>query len=278
MKIKLALLALATLSPPPGHAARPIRRARPAGRAVRARRQRRHRRAPDRRRMGQGAGQAVFIENKAGAGGNIGVDAVAKAAPDGYTIGLQTVSLAINPSLFAKMPYDTLKDLAPIGMVASSQHVLVVNTSLPGQGHEGTAGALAKSKPGKLQLRLGRRRQHLPHVGRTVQGRRRRRHRAHPVQRRRPGAGRHHGRPGRHELSRCCRRRAARARRQAARDRRDRPEAFAAAAERADHAESGVPGYSFETWFIVFAPAGTPQADDRQAQCRAEQGARRRRS
>lgn len=94
-------------------------------------------------------GKPVFIENKGGAGGNLGVDAVAKSAADGYTIGLQTVSLAINPSLTAKMPYDTLKDLAPIGMVASSQHVLVVNNNLPVKDVKELL-ALAKSKPGKL--------------------------------------------------------------------------------------------------------------------------------
>lgn len=94
-------------------------------------------------------GQSVFIENKAGASGNIGVDAVAKAAPDGYTVGLQTVSLAINPALYATMPYDTLKDLAPIGMVASSQHVLVVNNDLPARNVKELL-ALAKAQPGKL--------------------------------------------------------------------------------------------------------------------------------
>ena len=76
-------------------------------------------------------GSEMFIENRAGAGGNLGVDSVAKSAPDGYTIGLQTVSLAINPALFPKMPFNTLKDLAPIGMVASSQHVLVVGQPFP---------------------------------------------------------------------------------------------------------------------------------------------------
>jgi tripartite-type tricarboxylate transporter receptor subunit TctC len=91
----------------------------------------------------------VFIENKAGAGGNIGVDAVAKSPGDGYTIGLQTVSLAINPALTPRMPYDTLKDLAPIGTVASSQHVLVVNNGLPAKDVKELL-ALAKSKPGKL--------------------------------------------------------------------------------------------------------------------------------
>lgn len=76
-------------------------------------------------------GQPLIIENRSGAGGNIGIDIVAKSKADGYTIGLQTVSLAINPALYAKMPYDTLKDLSTIGTVATSQHALVVNNDLP---------------------------------------------------------------------------------------------------------------------------------------------------
>ncbi|OZI29994.1 LacI family transcriptional regulator [Bordetella genomosp. 10] len=94
-------------------------------------------------------GRAIVIENRGGAGGNVGVDAVAKSAPDGYTIGLQTVSLAINPALFPHMPYDTLKDLAPIGMVASSQHVLVVNNEVPVKSVKELI-ELAKKEPGKL--------------------------------------------------------------------------------------------------------------------------------
>jgi tripartite-type tricarboxylate transporter receptor subunit TctC len=98
---------------------------------------------------GKALGGSVFIENKAGAGGNLGVDAVAKSAPDGYTIGLQTVSLAINPALTPKMPYDTLKDLAPIGMVASSQHVLVVGNHLKVANLKELLAQL-KSRPGKF--------------------------------------------------------------------------------------------------------------------------------
>ncbi len=93
-------------------------------------------------------GGVMVVENRSGAGGNLGVDVVAKAIPDGYTIGLQTVSLAINPALTPKMPYDTLKDLAPIGMVASSQHVLVVTGALPATDIKSLI-ALLKSQPGK---------------------------------------------------------------------------------------------------------------------------------
>lgn len=94
-------------------------------------------------------GRPIVIENRGGAGGNVGVDAVAKAAADGYTIGVQSVSLAINPALFSSMPYDTLKDLAPIGMVASSQHVLVVNDQVPAKSVRELVD-LAKREPGKL--------------------------------------------------------------------------------------------------------------------------------
>lgn len=93
-------------------------------------------------------GGTMVVDNRAGAGGNLGVDVVAKSPPDGYTIGLQTVSLAINPALTPKMPYDTLKDLAPIGMVASSQHVLVVTNSLPAKDVKSLI-ALLKAEPGK---------------------------------------------------------------------------------------------------------------------------------
>lgn len=94
-------------------------------------------------------GKPLIIENRSGAGGNIGVDIVAKSKADGYTIGLQTVSLAINPALYAKMPYDTLKDLATIGTVATSQHALVVNNDLPAKTVPELIAA-AKANPSQL--------------------------------------------------------------------------------------------------------------------------------
>jgi tripartite-type tricarboxylate transporter receptor subunit TctC len=76
--------------------------------------------------------QAVVVENHAGSNGNIAGDMVAKAPPDGYTLLLGQDSLiAINPHLYAKMPFDTLKDLAPVATVVSNQFVLAVNPSLP---------------------------------------------------------------------------------------------------------------------------------------------------
>ncbi|MBP5991869.1 MAG: tripartite tricarboxylate transporter substrate binding protein [Piscinibacter sp.] len=207
---------------------------------------------------GKALGKSVFIENKAGAGGNLGVDAVAKSPADGYTVGLQTVSLAINPSLTAKMPYDTLKDLAPIGMVAASQHVLVVNNNLPAKDLKELL-ALAKSKPGKLtygsagggstfhmsaelfKAMAGLAIVHIPYRGGgpaltdTIAGQV---DMSFPVL----SAAQGHVQAG-------------------------KLRALGVTGSKRSPlmpnvptiAEAGVPGYAFETWFMVFAPAGTPK-------------------
>ncbi len=78
-------------------------------------------------RIAANTGWTIVVENRAGAGGNIGLEAVAKAAPDGYTIGMgQASNLAVNPALYAKMPFDPLKDLAPVASIASQGLVVVV--------------------------------------------------------------------------------------------------------------------------------------------------------
>ncbi|KGG86114.1 Bug family tripartite tricarboxylate transporter substrate binding protein [Comamonas thiooxydans] len=77
-------------------------------------------------------GWTIIIDNKPGSGGNIGMDAVAKAAPDGYTLVMgQTSNMAINPSLYAKLPYNPQKDLAPVGLVASAPLVIAVASNSP---------------------------------------------------------------------------------------------------------------------------------------------------
>ena len=79
-----------------------------------------------------GTGWNIIVDNKPGSGGNIGVDAAAKSAPDGYTLVLgQTSNLAINPTLYSKLPYDPRKDLTPISTVATSPLVLVVAADSP---------------------------------------------------------------------------------------------------------------------------------------------------
>jgi tripartite-type tricarboxylate transporter receptor subunit TctC len=95
-------------------------------------------------------GQPVTVENKPGAGGNLGGTEVARAAPDGYTILMTTSGIqAINPSLYAKMPFDPNKDLAPVAPLVALNNVLVVHPSVPAHSVKELI-ALAKKEPGKL--------------------------------------------------------------------------------------------------------------------------------
>jgi tripartite-type tricarboxylate transporter receptor subunit TctC len=83
-------------------------------------------------RLNAAWGQPVIVDNKPGAGGNIGADAVAKSAPDGYTIVVGTVGThSINGALYSKMPYDMVKDFAPITLLASTPNMLVVHNDVP---------------------------------------------------------------------------------------------------------------------------------------------------
>lgn len=96
------------------------------------------------------AGYTFIIDNKPGSGGNLGVDAAAKSPADGYTLVMgQTSNLAINPTLYAKLPYDPVKDLTPISMVASSPLVIVTGTDSPYKTLADVVKA-AKEKPGSI--------------------------------------------------------------------------------------------------------------------------------
>jgi tripartite-type tricarboxylate transporter receptor subunit TctC len=98
--------------------------------------------------------QQIVIENKTGAGGNIGSDAVAKAAPDGYTLLMASPANTINSSLYAKMPFDPSRDLAPVALVATVPTVLLANRSRPVKDIKQLV-ALAKAKPGALTYGSG---------------------------------------------------------------------------------------------------------------------------
>jgi len=105
-------------------------------------------------RLTSSLGQPVVLENRGGAGGNVGAEAAAKAAPDGYTIVLVAPSLAISPSLYTRLNYDPVKDLAPISLVGTVPNVLITHPSLPAQTLAEFI-ALAKTKPGGMNFGSG---------------------------------------------------------------------------------------------------------------------------
>ena len=101
-------------------------------------------------RLSEALGQPVVIEARPGAGGALGTEAAARSAPDGYTLFMANNSThGSNPALYAKLPYDAVKDFAPITLVAAVPYVLVVDPSLPVSSVDQLI-ALAKSKPGKM--------------------------------------------------------------------------------------------------------------------------------
>jgi len=101
-------------------------------------------------RLSEGLGQPIVIETRPGAGGMLGTEAAARSAPDGYTLFMANNSThGSNPAVYAKLPYDAVKDFAPISFVASVPYVLVVDPSLPVKSVRELI-ALAKSKPGSM--------------------------------------------------------------------------------------------------------------------------------
>ena len=100
--------------------------------------------------LSQLLGQPVTVDNRPGAGGNIGAEITAKSAPDGYTLLMTTSGImGINPALYSKIPFDSIKDFAPVSMLVSLNNVLVLNPSVPAKSVQEVI-ALAKAQPGKL--------------------------------------------------------------------------------------------------------------------------------
>jgi tripartite-type tricarboxylate transporter receptor subunit TctC len=100
-------------------------------------------------RLSENLEQQVIVENRAGGGSTIGMDVVAKAAPDGYTLGVANLSFAVNPSLLAKLPYDTERDFAPVSLVTIVPLAVSVHPSVPARSVKELI-ALAKARPGTL--------------------------------------------------------------------------------------------------------------------------------
>ena len=96
-------------------------------------------------------GQSVVVENRPGASGNIGAEQIARAAPDGYTLGMPITSFPVNPSLYSKLPFDTVQDFAPVVLVGTLPLVLVVHPSVPAQNTAALI-ALARKTPGSINF------------------------------------------------------------------------------------------------------------------------------
>ena len=105
-------------------------------------------------KLGEGLGQQVVVDNRGGAGGTIGSDITAKAPPDGYTLLVNNISLAVNQTLFPKLPYDTLRDLAPISLIGRQANLLVVHASLQAKSVKELVD-LARAKPGEVSYGSG---------------------------------------------------------------------------------------------------------------------------
>jgi len=102
-------------------------------------------------KLSEAHGQQFYIENHAGAGGNIGMSLVAKSAPDAYTLLVASSSYVVNPSLYASNPYDPYKDFAPVTLAAASPNIVVVHPDVPAKNMQELI-ALAKANPGKYSI------------------------------------------------------------------------------------------------------------------------------
>jgi tripartite-type tricarboxylate transporter receptor subunit TctC len=105
-------------------------------------------------RLQESWGRSVVVDNRPGAGGNIGAEVVAKSLPDGYTLLLSTNSLAINPAMYSRMPFDAINDLAPITRIGSVTNIFFAHPSIPAKNMKELV-ALAKAKPGLVTYGSG---------------------------------------------------------------------------------------------------------------------------
>jgi len=105
-------------------------------------------------KLSERLGQQVVVDNRGGAGGTIGTDLTAKAPPDGHTLLINNVSLAVNATLIPRLPYDTLKDLAPVSLVGRQPNILVVYPGVPARSVQDLL-AMARAKPGQVNYGSG---------------------------------------------------------------------------------------------------------------------------
>ena len=191
-------------------------------------------------KLGETLKWQMVVDNRPGAGGNLGLDIAAKAAPDGYTLVMgESSNLAINPYLYKKLPFDPAKDVTPVALVGTVPLVLVVSANAPFEFGEGAG---RRREEEAAHLRLVRQRHRRPSGRRDVETRRGRRHAARALQGRGPGDDRPGGRAGRPALRLAAGGAAPDRKRQAARAGDDVGRAPAVAAQRADADRGGLSG------------------------------------
>ena len=203
-------------------------------------------------------GQQFVVENRAGASGAIGVDIIAKAAPDGTTMGLITASThALAPALGAKLPYDTVKDFKPVSMIFDAPYALVLYPGIPVKTVADLV-ALAKTKPGKFNYGSAGLAS-LAHLAGALFAHADR-HRADPRALPQLGAilDRHDHRPARHAVRDRCADARQHPRRQAAALATTGTKRVAALPDVPTMIEAGVPDYDVSLWAAYAMPAGTP--------------------
>ena len=149
-------------------------------------------------KLGEALGGFFYVENRPGAGSNIGTSAVARATPDGYTLLLTSSAFVLNPGLYKQVPYDPVKDFAPIAELVTSPNVFIATPRIRNHLDGGTGGA-RQGKAGYAELCQRRDRHHAASRRRMAEIHRRHQDHAHPLWRRRTGAA---GDPVRHRAAR----------------------------------------------------------------------------